>query len=98
MVSLVTFLFIIMPFSGASYIPGTPGAPWTSKELFAIKGQLTWIMRNNKQALFKVKGGPVSFLEGKVDNWLAEVMTHSQAHFLHSSLRHKIILKVLFDD
>ena len=69
MISLVTFLFIFVPFSGASYIPGTPGAPWTSKELFAIKGQLTWIMRNNKQALFKVKGGPVSFLEGKVDNW-----------------------------
>ena len=69
MIFLVTFSFIFLPFSGASYIPGTPGAPWTSKELFAIKGQLTWIMRNNKQALFKVKGGPVSFLEGKVDNW-----------------------------
>ena len=36
--------------------------------------------------------------EGKVDNWLAEVMTHSQAHFLHGSLRHKIILEVVFND
>ena len=31
---------------------------------------------------------------GNRDNWLAEVMTHSQAHFLHSSLEHQIILKV----
>ena len=33
--------------------------------------------------------------EGKnVDNWLAEVMTHSQIHYLHSSLKHQIILQV----
>ena len=31
---------------------------------------------------------------GNVDNWLAEVMTHSQAHYLHSSLKHQIILEV----
>ena len=31
---------------------------------------------------------------GNVDNWLAEVMTHSQAHYLHSSLKHQIILQV----
>ena len=31
---------------------------------------------------------------GTVDNWLAEVMTHSQAHYLHSSLKHQIILQV----
>jgi len=30
---------------------------------------------------------------GTVDNWLAEVMTHSQAHYLHSSLKHQIILE-----
>jgi len=30
---------------------------------------------------------------GNVDNWLAEVMTHSQAHYFHSSLKHQIILK-----
>ena len=29
-----------------------------------------------------------------LDNWLAEVMTHSQVHFLHSSLKHQIILQV----
>ena len=29
-----------------------------------------------------------------IDNWLAQVMTHSQAHFLHPSLRHQIILQV----
>ena len=31
---------------------------------------------------------------GNVDNWLAEVMTHSQAHYFHSSLKHQIILQV----
>ena len=31
---------------------------------------------------------------GKIDNWLAQVMTHSQVHYLHSSLRHQIIFKV----
>ena len=29
-----------------------------------------------------------------VDNWLAEVLTHAQAHYLHSSLKQQIILKV----
>ena len=33
--------------------------------------------------------------EGKnADNWLAEVLTHAQVHFLHSSLKHQIILQV----
>ena len=54
---------------GSPYIPGTPGASWTPKELFAVKGHLTWIMRNNERALKKVPAGPVSFLEGKVNNW-----------------------------
>ena len=31
---------------------------------------------------------------GNVDNWLAKVMTHAQAHFLHSSLKHQIIFQV----
>jgi len=31
---------------------------------------------------------------GNVDNWMSKVMTHSQAHFLHSSLKHKIIFEV----
>ena len=31
---------------------------------------------------------------GNVDNWLAKVMTHTQASFLHSSLEHQIILQV----
>ena len=31
---------------------------------------------------------------GNIENWLAQVMTHSQAHFLHSSLEHQIIFKV----
>ena len=31
---------------------------------------------------------------GNVDNWLAKVMTHSQAHYLHSTLKHQIILQV----
>ena len=30
----------------------------------------------------------------KVNNWLAEVMTHVQSHYMHSSLQHKIIFKV----
>lgn len=70
MMLLIIFLFIFGP-NGfcASYVPGTPGASWTSKELFAIKGQLTWIMRNSRDALFKVQGGPVEFLEGKIPNW-----------------------------
>ena len=29
-----------------------------------------------------------------VDNWLAEVMTHAQAHYMHSSLPNKIIFEV----
>ena len=29
-----------------------------------------------------------------VDNWLAEVMTHAQNHYEHSSLKHKIIFEV----
>ena len=33
--------------------------------------------------------------QGKnADNWLAEVMTHAQVHYLHSSLEHQIILQV----
>ena len=31
---------------------------------------------------------------GNVDKWLAEVMTHFQAHYLHSSLKHQIIFEV----
>ena len=40
--------------------------------------------------------GVKSYLErrGKnVDNWLAEVMTHAQNHYIHSSLQHKIIFE-----
>ena len=29
-----------------------------------------------------------------IDNWLAEVMTHTQIHFTHSSLRHYVFLNV----
>ena len=29
-----------------------------------------------------------------IDNWLAEVMTHAQVHFLHSSLQHQIFFMV----
>ena len=50
-------------------LPGISGASWTTRELLAIRGQLTAIFRNPKMALLKVPGGPVSFLEGKVDNW-----------------------------
>ena len=35
--------------------------------------------------------------EQTVDNWLAEVMTHTQAHYLHSSLANKIIFEVPID-
>ena len=67
---ILAFLAILFPICICSpYVPGTPGAPWTTKELLAIKGQLTWIMRKNKDALFKVQGGPVSFLEGKHVRW-----------------------------
>ena len=31
-----------------------------------------------------------------VDKWLGEVMTHAEAHFMDSSLQHKIILQVLY--
>ena len=33
---------------------------------------------------------------GNVDNWLAELMTHAQAHYYHSSLKHQIILEVKY--
>ena len=62
-----------LSFPGASgglpYVPGTPGSSWTLPELKAVRGQLTAIFRNPTSALFKVPGGPVSFLEGKVPNW-----------------------------
>ena len=29
-----------------------------------------------------------------IDNWLAEVMTHTQIHFTHSSLQHYVFLNV----
>ena len=70
MMFAILYLFVFLPFAYCSpYVPGTTGAPWTSEELFAIKGQLTWIIRNSRDALFKVQGGPVAFLEGKIDNW-----------------------------
>ena len=34
---------------------------------------------------------------GNVDKWLAEMMTHVQSFFLHSSLKHQIILKVEYN-
>ena len=32
-----------------------------------------------------------------VDNWLADVMTHAQNYYMHSTLQHQIILEVYFD-
>ena len=55
--------------SSSPYVPGQPGAPWTKKEVIAVRGQIGWIIRNSKTALFQVDGGPVSTLEGKVANW-----------------------------
>ena len=70
MLFLVPYVFLVISSStGSSYVPGTPGAPWTTKELVAIRGQLAAIFEDPKTALFKVSGGPVSFLEGKVSNW-----------------------------
>ena len=43
--------------------------------------------------------GVKQYFEGRgqnVDNWLAEVMTHAQAHYTHSSLQHKIIFEVRY--
>ena len=51
------------------YVPGDPGSPWTEHELFAVRGQLGWIMRQPAHALSRVPGGPVSALKDKVDNW-----------------------------
>jgi hypothetical protein len=33
-------------------------------------------------------------LNMKVDNWLEQLLTHTQAHFLHSSLKHQLHFKV----
>ena len=57
------------PVPGGPYEPGTPGANWNRDEMIAIRGQLTAILRRPYTALFKVPGGPVTFLEGKVSNW-----------------------------
>ena len=51
------------------YVPGDPGAKWTRRDVIAVRMHLQWIIKNSKQALFKVGEGPVSALEGKVENW-----------------------------
>ena len=41
--------------------------------------------------------GVKNFLEGRgknVDNWLAEVMTHAQNHYMHHTLKNNIIFEV----
>ena len=55
--------------SSQPYVPGDPGAPWTERELYALRGQIGYVLRNSRKALSRVDGGPVSALEGKVDNW-----------------------------
>ena len=69
MLGLIFLLFFVSLCHSQPYVPGTPGSSWTIQELIAVRGQLTAIFANPKGALFKVPGGPVSFLEGKVSNW-----------------------------
>ena len=64
----ITFI-IIDSNSGVPYMPGQPGATWTRQEFVAVRGHLRWIMKNSRKALFKVDGGPIDALKGKVDNW-----------------------------
>ena len=66
---ILTVYFLIILCSCAPYLPGEPGAKWTRQDVIAIRGHLRWIMKNSRKALFKVGGGPVSALEGKVANW-----------------------------
>ena len=59
------FLFLIIPDVNSSrYVPGTPGAPWGTADLKAVKGHLLWILQNNVKALDQVPAGPVSALGG----------------------------------
>ena len=65
----VCLVFFSALSNGERYVPGTPGSSWTIQELIAVRGQLSAIFKNPRNALFKVPGGPVSFLKGKVSNW-----------------------------
>ena len=40
-----------------SYVPGTPGANWTTEELTQTKEKLLWVMKNPKSALQCTSGG-----------------------------------------
>lgn len=51
------------------YVPGQPGALWSERELLATRAHLEWIMRNTFKAMKKVPAGPVSALEGVINNW-----------------------------
>ena len=66
---VVCFLLFGSISNGQPYVPGTPGSSWSLQELIAVRGQLTAIFRNPRNALFRVPGGPVTFLEGTVSNW-----------------------------
>jgi hypothetical protein len=67
---------------------------------FAVTAEQTTIVPSTLTLKFRIgyDKGVKSYLRrrGKnVDNWLAEVMTHAQAHYTHSSLQNKIIFQVI---
>ena len=57
-------LLLVAANAADKYVPGTPGAQWNLDEIIAVKGHLTWIMRNTRKALSLVPAGPVSALNG----------------------------------
>ena len=67
---------------------------------FAVTAEQTTTVPSTLTLKFRIgyDKGVKSYLRrrGKnVDNWLAEVMTHAQAHYTHSSLQNKIIFQVM---
>merc|ERR1719474_1209750 len=61
---LKLLLFLAAAIAAEKYVPGTPGAPWSLEEIIAVKGHLTWIMKDSRNALSRVPAGPVSALKG----------------------------------
>ena len=62
------------------------------KEDISVPSKLTLNIRMGVDA--KANSNIKSVLKMSVDNWIEELLTHAQVHFLHNSLKHQIYLKV----
>ena len=66
---LFLYIFVLPTLVLGDYVPGEPGAAWTSDELLAVKAKLQNILRNPKGYLERVPETFVSFHQNEEKSW-----------------------------